>query len=68
MDAKVVDAALEALKKATDWTIEEIKKIGWMQVIAVGTSWFWLLSSAWWSRFLPLGRVQFRTPLRLRFF
>ena len=32
-----LDAALEALKKATDWTIEEIKKIDWMQVIAVGT-------------------------------
>ena len=34
---KQLDAAFEALKRATDWTIEEIKKIDWMQVIAVGT-------------------------------
>lgn len=32
-----MDAALESLKKATNWTIEEIKKIDWMQVIAIGT-------------------------------
>lgn len=31
-----LDAALEALKKATDWRIEEIKEIDWMQIIAIG--------------------------------
>ena len=31
-----LDAALEALKKETDWRIEEIKKIDWMQIIAIG--------------------------------
>ena len=27
---------VESLKKETDWRIEEIKKIDWMQIIAIG--------------------------------
>lgn len=34
---KQLDAAMKEIQKATDWTIEEFKKIDWFQVMAVGS-------------------------------